>query len=509
MNVRRWIAALMMLLLLPAAALADDGYRSEFTGGTDGWYPRSMGGAALSVTQDGLEITGRSDDWNSPGRDFVLDAGRDYRLSVQVRQDAQSSAEFILSVAHQLGSQESYQNIVRASGRQGEWVTLSGVYTAGRFDRDVFYIETAGAPALDYTIRDFSLVPQGDAPAAADAAGFDMTLPSLQALYAEHFDVGCAVNGMALRDQKRMDFCAAQFGIMTHENELKPDSVLDLRESRKLAKKDQTAVALSFRAAKPLLDFCRKNGLKVHGHVLVWHSQTPEAFFHEDYDEKKPYVTREVMLGRMENYIRQALAYMEENYPGVVVSWDVVNEAVDDGTGRLRQSNWTKVIGEDFVNRAFEYARRYAPEGTQLYYNDYSTPYQPKLAGICTLLDSLVAEGNIDGYGFQAHYAVDTPQSSMVSAAMKLITDKGLRLRVSEMDVTVSESSETQYNLQAFRYADLFRVFLTYAEYIDAVQFWGVTDDQSWKASGYPLLFDGRRQPKRAFWSLVNLMKTE
>ena len=114
--------------------------------------------------------------------------------------------------------------------------------------------------------------------------------------------------------------------------------------------------------------------------MLVWHSQTPEAFFHEGYDTTKPLVSREVMLGRLENYIRAVLTETEEKYPGVIVSWDVVNEAIDDGTNWLRAgSNWVKVIGEDFVSKAFEFARKYAAEGVLLYYNDYNTAYPGKL----------------------------------------------------------------------------------------------------------------------------------
>ena len=67
-------AALMNVL--PASAEDKADYASDFSAGTDGWYPRSMGGASLDVTEDGaLWITGRSADWHSPGRDFPLAAG--------------------------------------------------------------------------------------------------------------------------------------------------------------------------------------------------------------------------------------------------------------------------------------------------------------------------------------------------------------------------------------------------------------------------------------------------
>ena len=329
-------------------------------------------------------------------------------------------------------------------------------------------------------------------------------LPALKDLYADQFDVGCAVNEWDAANKTRMDKYAAQFNIMTHENALKPDSVLDVNASRKLVKDDPTAVAVNFSKARSLLNYCWDNGIKVHGHVLVWHSQTPEAFFHEDYVTSKPFVSREVMLGRMENYIRLVITGLEEEYPGLIVSWDVVNEAVSDGSSSLRHSNWTRIVGQDFVNQAFTFARKYAPETTKLFYNDYSTPYEPKLTGICNLLDSLMADGTIDGYGFQCHYQLNSPSQNQLTNAFKRIADKGLLLRVSELDIGISDTSEATLLRQAQRYQSLFNLFTQYSDQMLAVQTWGVTDDRSWKSSEHPLLFDKNLQPKPAFWALVD-----
>ncbi len=192
------------------------------------------------------------------------------------------------------------------------------------------------------------------------------------------------------------------------------------------------------------------------------------------------------MLGRLDNYVRLIMAYMQENYPGLIVSWDVVNEAIDDSTGNLRSSNWTKVVGDDFVERAFEIARKYAPEGTKLFYNDYNTPMAPKTDGICALLERLVAEGNIDGYGFQSHFAVGNPGLSKIRQAMERIEAMGLRLRVSELDITIKANDEPNLRSQAIRYENLFSLYLEHAASLDAVQLWGVSDDLSWLAPQLP-----------------------
>ena len=210
------------------------------------------------------------------------------------------------------------------------------------------------------------------------------------------------------------------------------------------------------------------------------------------------------MLARLENYIAQVMAFMDENYPGVVVSWDVVNEAVDDATGQLRDSMWLQVVGEDYLARAFELARKYAPEGTLLYYNDYNTAYQPKQDGIVKLLEELMAEGSIDGYGFQMHNAAASPTIEELTNAVERVAALGLRLRVSELDITVDANDEPSFTTQAQVYAGVMKLLSAHAEQLEAVQFWGITDSMSWRSSQYPLLFDANRNPKPAFWAVAD-----
>lgn len=491
-------AAMALLALCLIGASADEtGYHSDFTDGADGWYPRSMGGAALAVTEDGaLAITGRSDNWHSPGRDFGLQAGETYELSVQVRQNELDEARFMISVAHSANGAESYENLAFGTAKKGEWTTLEGTWTAGSFDRYVLYVETTGAPTLSFEMRDFIVNGRQTSFGAAD-------VPALKDVYQDDFDFGTAVTGTEALNAKRMAFYASQFNIMTPGNELKPDFVLDVAASKKLCKDDQTAAAVHFDSVKPLLDFAKENGVKIHGHVLVWHSQTPEAFFHEDYSIFKPVLSREMMLARLENYVKAIMEYLDGNYPGVVVSWDVVNEAIDDTTGKLRASNWTKVVGDDFVARAFEIARKYAPEGTLLYYNDYNTALEPKQTGIMNLLNGLIEEGNIDGYGFQMHHDVSFPSIAQIRKSVERVAATGLKLRVSELDVTVKSATDEAFEKQAAYYADVMKIILDYADQMEAVQVWGVTDDLSWRASQYPLLFDAAAQPKAAFWAVV------
>ncbi len=504
---------LTLALLLPCASLAENelySYQSDFSADTDGWYARSTGGAVLAIADGALSITGRDQDWHSPGRDFPLENTAEYQLSVQVYQDTADSVPMMISIAHKTSDgAETYENLAFATVPKGQWTTLSGKYKAGDFTTYVLYVETSGAADLSYSMKDFSvtqLTAAVEQPKAAEPAQLidPLTLPALKDVYADHFDVGCAINDWDAANPARMDIYAAQYNIFTHENSFKPDSVLDVAASRKLAQDDPTAVAVNISKAAPLLKYCMDNGIKLHGHVLVWHNQTPEAFFHENYNTSEPYVSREVMLGRLENYIKAVLTTVQTQYPGVVVSWDVVNEAVADSSTALRRSNWTNVVGDDFVNHAFAFARKYADPGVLLFYNDYSTPYEPKLTGICNLLDSLIADGNIDGYGFQCHYQLNSPSYSQLTNAFDRIAGKGLLLRVSELDITIPNTLDTSLQSQAERYKRLFDIFMRYPDQLIAVQLWGTSDDRSWKSSEHPLLFDKNLQPKPAFWALTD-----
>lgn len=480
-------------------------YKSDFSSGTDGWYARSAGGASVSVTDEqGLLIVGRTATWNSPGRDFELVTGKTYNISVLVKQDELDSANLMVSIAHSRDGSESYENLGSANAKKGEWTLIQCSYIAGRYEKFVLYVEGAGAET-SFQIKDFTCAEQT---LKYGKAG----IPSLKEVYAPYFDFGTAVTGNEVLDADRMEFYKTQFNIFTPGNEMKPDSLLNVGECIKAVKKsgDQTEVRVKFDSCIPLLDWAQENGVKVHGHVLVWHSQTPKMFFHEGYSIKNPLVSREVMLARMESYIRQVLEWTEKNYPGVIVSWDVVNEAAADSGRKLRDSLWTQVVGEDFINRAFEYARKYAAPGTLLFYNDYNSEMTMKALVTRDIVDSLIADGTIDGYGFQSHYTAASTNMFYVEIAMKEMAKRTLKdgspllLRVSELDVGIPSNTDSNWQSQARFYEQVMELYKQYADQIIAVHTWGTVDDLSWRADEYPLLFDGMSQPKPAFYAIVD-----
>ena len=507
------LTAMMLMMTGMTAAHAGQEtlvYASAFGAGTDLWYARGAQ-KVYHTTEATLRTEGRTSDWHSPGRNFELAAGTRYDMSVEVLQNEAETATLMVSVqvTKEDGSPD-WKNLFKGEVKKGEWTTLSGSYTPDPSEDYILYVETVGAPELSYEIRNFRVVaPDGVPdvqPTATPATEFEavVEMPSLKDLYAGKFDFGTALPRNAFNDMKLLMLVKEQFNILTPENEMKPDAILDVYGSRKLAAEDETAVAVKFDACKTLLRFAQANGLKVHGHTLLWHNQTPEALFHEGYDTSKPLASREVMLGRMENYIRQVLTWTEENYPGVIVSWDVVNEAIDDGTNKLRTgANWYKTVGPDYLARAFEYARKYAAEGVLLYYNDYNTAYSGKLYGIFDLLKSLMAEGNIDGYGFQMHHSLGEPSMDMITRAVEKIASLGLKLRVSELDINAGKPTEQNFQSQKNKYKQVMKLMLRFKDQTEAVQVWGVIDTMSWRRDGYPLLFDKNMNPKPAFFGVA------
>ncbi|MBQ6660983.1 MAG: endo-1,4-beta-xylanase [Lachnospiraceae bacterium] len=302
-----------------------------------------------------------------------------------------------------------------------------------------------------------------------------------------------------------------QFNSVTMENDMKPDYILSEAKSKAAG---EVVVELTPNIIT-MLDWARANGMAVRGHTLVWHSQTPEWFFHEDFDTKKPLVGREEMLKRMESEIKQLFEQLtEKGYADLFYAYDVVNEAwMEDGS--MRKSNWTATIGEDFIWHAFNFANKYAPENIDLYYNDYNEQFKTSTLEkfVKTLVDD---KGNylIDGIGFQAHlYTKDDLKQyfNTVDTLSKL----GLKIQLTELDVCLGKYQSPQMPTtthlleQGRYYYDLINGLLERVDAgtlkMDALTFWGFSDGMSWRKTYSPLLFDKNLKVKPAFYGAAQM----
>ena len=207
------------------------------------------------------------------------------------------------------------------------------------------------------------------------------------------------------------------------------------------------------------------------------------------------------MKGRMESYIKQVIQFVEENYPGVVTAWDVVNEALDD-SGELRSNNWTATVGDSYVADAFLYASQYAPETAKLYYNDYNMETSGKQNKLMDIYMELPGESRIDGVGMQTHGTLTSPNLDELQAAIDFYCEGvGLDVQITELDVQIEANQSLE--AQAERYAALFTLFKNNSDKISNVTFWGINDGNSWKSDKRPLLFYDDLTPKPSFYSVL------
>ena len=262
-----------------------------------------------------------------------------------------------------------------------------------------------------------------------------------------------------------------------------------------------------------MLKWCQDNNMAVRGHTLIWHSQTPQWIFYDTFDESGKLVDRDTMLARMESYIRQVFALIEEKgYTDLFYAYDVVNEAwMEDGT--KRQSNWLATIGEDYLWQAFYFADKYAPESIDLFYNDYNEQY--KTETLYDFAQTLVdGDGNylIDGIGFQAHlYTKDNLDAYF--ATVDKIASLGLKVNLTELDVCLGRYQAIDYatdknkKIQGQFYYNLISGLMERVSAgtlkSDSLTFWGFADELSWRQEYNPLLLDRKWQPKYAYFGAL------
>ncbi|MRH42798.1 1,4-beta-xylanase [Aquibacillus halophilus] len=325
--------------------------------------------------------------------------------------------------------------------------------------------------------------------------------PSLHEVYQDYFLVGAAVNPITLKSQQEL--IIKHFNSITAENEMKFER-LHPEENR-----------FTFDHSDKMMSFAKEHGKKVRGHTLVWHNQTPDWFFT---DEEGNLVDRETLLKRMETHISTVMG----RYKGQIYSWDVVNEAVSDsGEDLLRDSKWLNIIGEDFIDKAFEYAHKADPEAA-LFYNDYNESDPEKREKIYTLVKGLVdRKVPIHGIGLQAHWNLTKPSYDNIRQAIERYASLGLQIHITEMDVSVFDSEDKRIDVveqtdemkeaQAERYQHFFELLREYSDVITSVTFWGAADDYTWLSNfpvrgrkNWPFVFDENHEPKLSFWKIVD-----
>ncbi|WP_028610056.1 endo-1,4-beta-xylanase [Paenibacillus harenae] len=329
--------------------------------------------------------------------------------------------------------------------------------------------------------------------------------PRLHEAFGQQFLIGAAVNPKTLVTQREL--LTHHFNSITAENEMKFES-LHPAEDR-----------YTFTDADRLMAFAKANGMAVRGHTLVWHNQTPNWVFE---DRSGGVVDREALLTRMKSHIETVVS----RYKGNIYAWDVVNEAVSDRGGELlRPSKWLDIAGENFIAKAFEYAHAADP-GALLFYNDYNESVPEKREKIFALVKSLKEKDvPIHGIGLQAHWNLEHPSVDDIRQAIERYVGLGMKLHITELDVSVFQHDDRRTDLeapteemlarQAERYSQFFQLFKVYSESITSVTFWGAADDYTWLDNfpvrgrkNWPFLFDREHNPKPSYWNVMDIARS-
>ena len=343
--------------------------------------------------------------------------------------------------------------------------------------------------------------------------------PSLFKAYEKYFRIGAAINGRMPLDADYNALICRHFNSITADNQMKPMFVMD--RAATLALGDTCHAAVDFKWVDNLLSFAREKEIAVRFHTLAWHNQTPRWFFSKDWsdaEDAEP-ASKEVMLIRLENYILDVMHHVNTVYPGLVYTWDVVNEAIEPSQGApglyRTKSPWYRTCGEDFLMTAFRAARKAQAPDQTLCYNDYNAFEPVKRDAIICLLKKLKAESLVDCMGMQGHYVMDWMNVSLCEEAARAYAALDLKLQVTELDIHCNSDDESHSVKLAQLYGDYFAMLKKLSEEgisIEAVTFWGVTDQDSWltgfrKETSYPMLFDRAKNAKEAYDAVMKAAK--
>lgn len=338
--------------------------------------------------------------------------------------------------------------------------------------------------------------------------------------FKDDFLVGTALSTRTLEaeDSAVLDLVAREFNAITAENCMKW-GVINPQPGQ-----------WDWKPADTMVEWGQQQGMAIVGHTLVWHSQTPGWLFVDDKGEQ---VSARELNGRIERHIE----IMVERYKGRIHTWDVVNEAVDEDKG-WRQSPFYKILGPEYMERAFRLTHEADPQA-HLIYNDYNMQNPGKRAFLVELFKDYIKRGvPIHGVGMQSHVGLDYPDLKEFEDSIKAYADLGLALHMTELEVDVLPvawehtgaeiSTDFAYSEQlnpyaeglpdkvqqqlTDRYVQMFELFLKHKQHIARVTTWGTSDAESWKndfpvrgRTNYPLLFDRQWQPKPAYQAIKDL----
>ena len=452
-----------------------------------------------------LKIEGRTTEWHGPSLNVekYVDEGMEYKISAWVKLINPASSQLQLSTQVGNGDSANYVNLSpKTVSTKDGWVQFEGTYRYSNASSNyiTIYVESANNATASFYIDDISFQSTG-----AGAIAVQKDLTPIKDVYKDDFLYG---NAISVEDMNgvRLELLKMHHNVATAGNAMKP------------AYLQSTKGNFNFDAADQLVDKVLAEGMKMHGHTLVWHQQSPEWM---NQKEDGTYLGREEALENLRTHIKGVV----EHFGDKVISWDVVNEGMNDNPPKpsdwkasLRKSPWYHAIGDDYVEQAFLAAREVLDQHPEwdikLYYNDYNDDNQSKATAIYNMVKEInerYAEKNpgkllIDGVGMQGHYSINTNPAN-VELSLERFASLGVEVSITELDIMTGDNfelSEKQANAQGLLYAELFKVFRKHKDNIARVTVWGMDDGTSWRAAQNPTVFDKDLQAKAAYYGIID-----
>lgn len=493
----------------------------SFEDNTTGGFGGRDGSEKLTVTKEAnhtdggayaLKVENRTMSWHGPSMNVekFVSQGSEYKITAWVKLISPESSQLQLSTQVGNGGSASYVSLAaKTISTSDGWVKYEGTYRYNNVSSGfiTIYVESASSANASFYIDDISFEDTGSAPIK-----IQNELDSIKDVYKKDFLIG---NAIAAEDMEgvRLDLLKKHFNVMTAGNAMKPDAL------------QPTKGNFTFGDADKLVDKVLAEGFQMHGHTLVWHQQSP-AWLNTKVDASGNSVplSRDEALANLRTHIKTVV----EHYGNKVISWDVVNEGMNDNPsnpedwrGALRQSPWYQAIGPDYMEQAFLAAREvldaHPDWDVKLYYNDYNDDNQNKSKAIYYMVKELNEKyakthpGKllIDGVGMQAHYSMSTNPSN-VELSLERFISLGVEVSITELDVQAGSDfklTDDVANAQGYLYAQLFDIYKKNAANISRITIWGLDDGTSWRSSTNPLPFDKNLQAKPAFFGIVDPAK--
>lgn len=504
-----------MNMSVQAAELVSNDFEFEY----EGWCA-SADTVQLSAEESigtngsrGMLVSGRKtpEDGAYSFKGLYLVGGQENTYSMQVYSETDQIFHLTLTITDDKTEESQTVELASKKVKGGQWTELKGDFfaPAGSYD---FKIAVNNESTEDFRFDDVKVI--GEKAAETVSA----TDTGLKNMFGKYFRVGNILNGGTIKNSSITANILKDCSSVECENETKPDATMNQGAS------SGNNIAVSLNSCAAIMDFCSKNGIGMRGHTLVWHSQTPEWVFKEGLNKNNNWVNASTMDARMESYIKNMFQAIQKQYPNLdLYAYDVCNECISDDSSRTSNgkdgarvggigngaSPWVQVYGNNsFIEKAFTYARQYAPKSCKLFYNDYNEYWDHKRDCIYNMCKNLYNKGVLDGVGMQSHINADWSGFSGMSAyetAMRKYASIGCEVQATELDISV-ESGKFSDQDQAKKYEAIFKLGMEIPN-VTAICVWGPNDANSWLSAGSnALLYNSNNQPKAAYTALTKVV---